>query len=591
MQRCFSATLRYRRASPMQMATRSLHSAHAAALLSAAKPAAAASASCSLPPPPAPPARVRRVVVTGLGCVTPLGCGADLLFRRLLAGDSGVARVVDPAITKLDLAPNVAAWVRRGSDAKAGQFDPAAHGVPRAVMAQTSPFIHFAMAAANMALADAKYATNSAASPDTAASAAATGGSASSVLPLPPGRDPDHAADRTGVCMGSGIGCVDESAEAGIALAARGKKGLSAYSIPKLLVNLAAGQISQSQTQQGRASRGNEHTLSAELICVFSSCESCVGIQHGFRGPNHAVATACTTGAHSIGDAFNFIRNDSADVMVAGSSEASVTPLSMALFARIRALGHRDAAAQAIMSPEQRASDDASTSRPFDASRNGFVMGEGAGALILEELEHARARGARIYAEVRGYGLSGDAAHITAPHAQGRGSLLCMRGALRSAGLDPSHIDYINAHATSTPLGDRVEAMAIREVFGEAAASAGGSDPRASVCVSSTKGALGHMLGAAGSVESLICVLAVYHDRVPPNLHLHEFEPEMRGLNYVQPGDAATVHRPIRAALSNSFGFGGTNASLIFTKYEEPEDDAANAVEDLRNAHEIKFAP
>lgn len=277
--------------------------------------------------------------------------------------------------------------------------------------------------------------------------------------------------------------------------------------------------------------------------------------------------------------------------MVAGSSEASVTPLSMALFARIRALGHRDAAAQAGMSPAQRTEDDASTSRPFDASRNGFVMGEGAGALILEELEHARARGARIYAEVRGYGLSGDASHITAPHAQGRGSLLCMRGALRSAGLDPSHIDYINAHATSTPLGDRVEALAIRELFGEAAASA---DPNASVSVSSTKGALGHMLGAAGSVESLICVLAVHHDRVPPNLHLREIEPEMRGLNYVQPGDAATVHRRVRAALSNSFGFGGTNASLIFTKYEESsnvQDDAEEAVEDLRVPHEIKFAP
>lgn len=268
MQRCFSVVLRNRRASPIGVVARSLHSAHAAALLSAAKPAAAASSSrssASLPLPPPPPARLRRVVVTGLGCVTPLGCGADQLFRRLLAGESGVARVVDPAITKLDLAPTVAAWVRRGSDAFAGQFDPAAHGVPRAVMAQTSPFIHFAMAAANMALVDAKYSTI----------AAAAGGSGSApgsaVLPLPPGRDPDHAADRTGVCMGSGIGCVDESAEAGIALAARGKKGLSAYSIPKLLVNLAAGQISQFTNQRASCNANSPLCIaqSFTLVCAF----------------------------------------------------------------------------------------------------------------------------------------------------------------------------------------------------------------------------------------------------------------------------------------------------------------------------------
>jgi 3-oxoacyl-[acyl-carrier-protein] synthase II len=209
--------------------------------------------------------------------------------------------------------------------------------------------------------------------------------------------------------------------------------------------------------------------------------------------------------------------------------------------------------------------DDASTSRPFDADRNGFVMGEGAGVLILEELEHARARGARIYAEVRGYGVSGDASHITAPHAQGRGSLLCMQAALRCAGLAPEHIDYVNAHATSTPLGDRVESLALQSLFGSTAASSSSSS--AGVSVSSTKGALGHMLGAAGSVEALICCLSVAHDVVPPSLHLQRLEPGMEGLNYVR--GAKGIHRPVRAALSNSFGFGGTNATLIFAKYND----------------------
>ena len=298
------------------------------------------------------------------------------------------------------------------------------------------------------------------------------------------------------------------------------------------------------------------------------------------------MATACTTGAHSIGDAFQFIRGDHADVMVAGSSEASVAALPMALFARIKALGARTPAQQASLTPEQAALDDTTTSRPFDAARNGFVMGEGAGVLVLEELEHARARGARIYAEVRGYGLSGDAAHITAPHAQGKGSILCMTAALKSAGLQPQHIDYINAHATSTPLGDKIESVAIQHIFGpsptaaaassaDAASSpssssaAAASSVAAGPSVSSTKGALGHMLGAAGSVEALVCCLAVQRDQVPPNLHLQHVDTEqgMAPLNYVQPGRAQ--NRTVRAALSNSFGFGGTNASLIFTKYEE----------------------
>lgn len=271
-----------------------------------------------------------------------------------------------------------------------------------------------------------------------------------------------------------------------------------------------------------------------------------LGIVHNFRGPNHSVATACTTGAHSIGDAFNFIRYGSADVMIAGSSEASVTPLSLALFSRIRALS------TSILPPDQ-------CSRPFDASRDGFVMGEGAGAMVLEELEHARMRGANIIAEVRGYGLSADASHITAPHESGQGAQACMAAALRDANLSPHHIDYINAHATSTPIGDRVEATAIRQLFGA-------SDTHSSLSpsVSSTKGALGHMLGAAGSVESLICCLAIQHQLVPPNLNLHTIEPAMEGINYVIKAE----EKKIRAAMSNSFGFGGTNASIIFAKYE-----------------------
>jgi 3-oxoacyl-[acyl-carrier-protein] synthase II len=229
--------------------------------------------------------------------------------------------------------------------------------------------------------------------------------------------------------------------------------------------------------------------------------------------------------------------------MLAGSSEASVTPLSLALFARIRALSTASYA------------DPAENSRPFDSARDGFVMGEGAGAVVLEELEHAQERGAKILAEVRGYGLSGDASHITAPHHSGRGSMACMAAALRDAGLTSDHIDYINAHATSTPLGDRVEALAIQTLFGE------GSNVR----VSSTKGALGHMLGAAGSVEAIVCLLALQHQLLPPNLNLHTLEPGMERLIYVRGETEATE---VRATMSNSFGFGGTNASLIFTKFE-----------------------
>lgn len=438
----------------------------------------------SLPPPP-PPRPPRRVVVTGMGCVTPLGCSIHHLWSNLLNGSSGIRRITSPDITKLSLSATVAGNVQRGSNKDLGEFD-LSKDVPRSIVTQTSPFIHFAIASATQALEQANWKITN-----------------------------EHDAKRTGVAFGSGIGCVEESAQAGMALNEKGKKGVSAYSIPKLLVNLAAGQIS---------------------------------IVHGFRGPNHSVSTACTTGAHSIGDAFNFIRTGAADVMLAGSSEASVTPLSLALFSRIRALSTFD-------SP-----DPTHASRPFDSRRDGFVMGEGAGALVLEELEHALARGAKIIAEVRGYGLSGDASHITAPHPSGRGSIQCMTAALEDAGFKPEHIDYINAHATSTPIGDRVEAMAIQTLFGES------TSPDTGVSVSSTKGALGHMLGAAGSVEALICCLAIQHQHVPPNLNLEQLESSMEGLNYVRGGKG--LPREVRTAMSNSFGFGGTNASIIFARYE-----------------------
>jgi len=472
----------------------------------AAAAASVAHSSVSFAPlPPLPSHPPRRVVVTGLGCVTPLGCGWRSLWSALCAGRSGVRAITDPKITSLQLATKSVADIPTapdderlkpvGNSGATGDVTDAhwdaKRWVPRSIMSQTSPFIHYALAAASMALEDGKYSLSSES-------------------------DPELAASRAGVCMGSGIGCLEEGVEAGMALSTKGKRGVSAYSIPKLLINLAAGQIS---------------------------------IQHGFRGPNHGVATACTTGAHSIGDAFSFIRHGHADVMIAGSTEASVTPLSLALFARIRALSTRDYA-----SPSE-------ASRPFDVDRDGFVMGEGAGAMLLEEREHAIQRGAHIYAEVRGYGLSADASHITAPHESGRGSLQCMEASLRHAGLSPSHIDYINAHATSTPLGDRVESRAIQQLFGA-------SSSTDSVAVSSTKGALGHMLGAAGSVEAIICCLAIETGLIPPNLNLNlqTLESDMRNLNYVAGKEAR--ERRVRATMSNSFGFGGTNASLVFTQHE-----------------------
>ena len=312
--------------------------------------------------------------------------------------------------------------------------------------------------------------------------------------------------DRTGVLIGSGIGGLQTIVETTELLNERGTRRISPFFIPSALINLISGQVS---------------------------------IRYQFRGPNHSVVTACSTGAHAIGDAARLIALDDADVMVAGGAEAAVCRLGLAGFAAARALstGYND--------------DPTAGSRPWDKARDGFVMGEGAGVVVLEELEHAKARGATIYGEVKGYGLSGDAYHITAPAEDGNGGYRAMEAALKRAKLTPHDIDYINAHGTSTPLGDLIEAGAVKRLLGDAAGS---------VSMSSTKSATGHLLGAAGAIEAIYSTLAVYHGQVPPTLNLVDPEPVMEGMDLV-PLKAKT--RTVRNAMSNSFGFGGTNASLI----------------------------
>ena len=436
------------------------------------------------------------MVVTGVGLVTPLGVGVGEVWPALLAGRSALTAVTSsnfPSIAALELPSRVVAPLPPSC------VEPF---IPPTLRSSTSPFIHYALAAASLALTDSAY------------------------RPSTP-----RALDRSGVCIGSGIGSVEETATQSRLLHERGRRGVSPYGIPRLLANLAAGHVS---------------------------------IQHRFRGPNHTTSTACTTGAHSIGDAARFILHGDADVMLAGGTEQGITPLSMALFSRCRALSTRYNDTPLL------------ASQPFSRGRDGFVMGDGAAVLVLEELEHAKARGARIYAEVRGYGCSADAHHITAPPADGHGARLCMQRALDSAGLLPSHIDYINAHATSTPLGDAVENRAIHAVFGAHAQS---------LSVSSTKGAVGHLLGAAGAVEAAFTALAIHHQQVPPTLNLdvkgerggavggdagEEREEEGAGaasefefdLDYVP----HAKQRRVRAAMTNSFGFGGTNASLVFAE-------------------------
>ncbi|HLG87676.1 MAG TPA: beta-ketoacyl-ACP synthase II [Alphaproteobacteria bacterium] len=417
---------------------------------------------------------MRRVVVTGLGIVSPLGIGIEHNWRQLIAGQSGISAIQSFDVS--DLPAKIAGQVPKG-DASSGRFN-ADDFVPAKEQKKMDMFIVYAIGAAHEAVADSGWAP-----PD------------------------DEARERTGVMIGSGIGGLETIYDSSIVLHERGPRRLSPFFIPSALINEASGHVS---------------------------------INFGFRGPNHSVVTACSTGAHAIGDAARLIALDEADVMVAGGAEAAVCRLGVAGFAACRALstGFND-------TPEK-------ASRPFDKGRDGFVMGEGAGVVVLEELEHAKARGAKIYAEVVGYGMSGDAFHMTAPSETGDGAFRAMRNALKRAGMAPDAIDYVNAHGTSTPLGDEIEVGAVKRLFGAAAQN---------ISMSSTKSAIGHLLGAAGAVEAIFSILAIRDDVAPPTLNLTDPSEGCLGIDLV-PLEAR--ERPIRAALSNSFGFGGTNASLVF---------------------------
>jgi 3-oxoacyl-[acyl-carrier-protein] synthase II len=418
---------------------------------------------------------MRRVVVTGLGLVTPLACGTEQTWQRLRSGESGIKRIEKFDVS--DISCKIAGQVPRGDGAN-GSFNPDDWMEPKE-QRKVDDFIVFAMAAAAQALNDAGW---------------------------HPRQYEDQIA--SGVLIGSGIGGVEGIAETALLLRDRGPRRVSPFFIPGRLINLASGYVS---------------------------------IAHSLKGPNHAVVTACSTGAHAIGDAGRLIALGDADVMVAGGTESPINRISLAGFAACRALstGFND-------TPER-------ASRPYDRDRDGFVMGEGAGAVVLEEYEHAQRRGARIYGELIGYGLSGDAYHITAPAEDGDGAFRCMSAAIRRAGVSPSDIDYINAHGTSTPLGDEIELKAVERLVG----NAGGN-----IAMSSTKSSIGHLLGAAGAVEAIFCLLAMRDGVVPPTLNLDN--PSVATSIDLVPHTAR--QRPVEVALSNSFGFGGTNASLIFHK-------------------------
>ncbi len=420
---------------------------------------------------------MRRVVVTGLGLVTPLACGVDATWSRLIEGRSGAGAIT--AFDAADLPCRIACEAPRAGE---GAFI-ADDWIDKREQRRNDDFILFALAAAEQALDDAGWRPAE-------------------------GPDGEEARRRTGVMVGSGIGGLKYIEDTAITLHEKGPRRVSPFFIPGSLINLCSGQIS---------------------------------IKHGFKGPNPAVVTACSTGAHAIGDAARLIKNGDADVMVAGGAEAAICRLGVAGFAACKALSTRYNDA-----PER-------ASRPYDADRDGFVMGEGAGVLVLEDLEHARRRGAPIYAEILGYGLSGDAHHVTSPAPDGDGGYRSMSAALTDAGLDVSAIDYINAHGTSTPAGDEIELAAVTRLLGEHAPN---------VTMSSTKSSIGHLLGAAGAVEAIFCVLALRHQIAPATLNLDTPSVET-------PIDLAPhkpVERPISVALSNSFGFGGTNASLVVGK-------------------------
>jgi 3-oxoacyl-[acyl-carrier-protein] synthase II len=417
---------------------------------------------------------MRRVVVTGLGMVTPLASGVEATWSRLLAGQSGAGPITrfDPA----NVVTQYACELPRG-DGTDGTFNPDDWMEPKD-QRKVDDFIIYGMAAAVQAVRDA-------------------------------GWDDISEAEklRTGVMIGSGIGGLSSIAETAVLIKEKGPKRVSPFFIPGALINLISGQVS---------------------------------IRFGFKGPNHAVVTACSTGAHAIGDAARLIQWGDADVMVAGGAESPISEIGIAGFNACKALSTK------------RADDPAKASRPYDADRDGFVMGEGAGVVVLEEYEHAKARGAKIYAEVLGYGLSGDAYHITAPSETGEGGFRSMQAALNRAGLRPDQVDYINAHGTST-MADTIELGAVERLMGDAAATA---------TMSSTKSSIGHLLGAAGAVEAIFCVLALRDQVAPPTINLDN--PAVMPKLDLAPNRA--VRRKIDVALSNSFGFGGTNASLVLAK-------------------------
>ena len=419
---------------------------------------------------------MRRVVVTGLGMVTPLGCGVEATWSRILKGQSGAG-----PITRFDaahLATTYACEIPRG-DGSDGTFNPD-DWMEAKERRKVDDFILYGMAAAQQAVEDAGWTP-----------------------------EDEESRLRTGVMIGSGIGGLTTIAETALLLKERGPKRVSPFFIPGALINLISGQVS---------------------------------IRYGFKGPNHAVVTACSTGAHAIGDAARLIAFGDADVMVAGGAESPISEIGIAGFNACKALSTK------------RADDPAAASRPYDADRDGFVMGEGAGVVVLEEYEHARARGATIHAEVLGYGLSGDAYHITAPSEDGDGGFRSMQAALSRAGLEPAALDYINAHGTST-MADVIELAAVERLLGDAAGRA---------TMSSTKSAIGHLLGAAGAVEAIFCMLAIRDQVAPPTLNLDN--PAVDTALDLAP--KAARERRIDVALSNSFGFGGTNASLIMGRVD-----------------------
>lgn len=421
---------------------------------------------------------MQRVVVTGLGMLSPLACGVEPTWARLIKGESGASKVDRFEVS--DIACKIACMVPRG-DGSNGTYNPDQWMEPKE-QRKVDPFIVYAMCAARQALDDAGW------HPETY-----------------------EEQERTGVLIGSGIGGIEGIADTAITLHERGPRRVSPFFIPGRIINLASGYVS---------------------------------IEFGLKGPNHSVVTACSTGAHAIGDAARLIALGDADVMLAGGTESPVNRISLTGFAALRALstGFNE--------------DPTRASRPYDKDRDGFVMGEGAGLVVLESFDHAKARGAKIYAELIGYGLSGDAYHITAPAPDGDGAYRCMRMAMKRAGVSADEIDYINAHGTSTPMGDEIELGAVQRLVGNAAGR---------ISMSSTKSCIGHLLGAAGAVEAIFSILAIRDGIAPPTINLDN--PSVETAIDLVPHTAR--ERKINVALSNSFGFGGTNASLMFRRFSD----------------------